>query len=167
MATDREELIFLRDHINTHLGAVQQPPPVTTTPPPVTTTPPPTSGSGAPGNVWPVTEAFRWGDTGQKMVISCDGVTTYAIPYNVPAGWSGQLQHELSEVVGFVQDVKIKIWESLAPGGPAIDGTTYEGAWINGTMPNPWSHPHPGDYYFNVLIKDKATPVGVMQKRYP
>jgi hypothetical protein len=135
--------------------------------PPAGGTIPPSGTNPAPPGVQVGTEWFDWDRPNQMITSQYPQGVVLAIPFNVPAGFTGTVHHELVANKG--TDFDIKIWISMwTPGGDPIPGTVYEGSLISGVMPAGEDfHAQPGNYYFNGLVKNKSCELGAQQRHTP
>jgi hypothetical protein len=124
-------------------------------------------GGGGGSGVVVNAGAFNWNDLGQSITVNAEAGKTYAFGWAVPTGWSGQVRHTLAESSQPIGTINIRIWESTVAGGDPIPGTLYDGSWIGGTWDGAFCYPEPGQYFFNLVVKNANGQVVVKQTRYP
>lgn len=99
---------------------------------------------------------FRWEQVGHWKRVRFQAGQVESFSTDVPHGFAGVLRGSLGEGPGSPDTVQIRIWFSLAPGGPAIPGSEYEGLYLAHFFATPEFRPPTGRVYFNVLLKDKS-----------
>ena len=113
--TDRDELIFLRDHINAHLGAVQPPvdPPVTQ--PPIQ---PPTQPPAGSDGVF-LGDFSAQGGPGENGVPNMAADVTYSRRQFIGGMGGGSMQFQSGYLTGYSLP-NFESWISNAPGGSPL-----------------------------------------------
>lgn len=104
---------------------------------------------------------FAWEQVGHYKRVQFQAGLVRSFSTDVPPGFSGVLRGNLGECPGSPDTMKIRLWFSLSPNGPAIPGSEYEGGYLSNFAVSPEFRPPSGRVYFNVLLKDKSGPLDV------